>query len=152
VQSQRAIRSFTNAVHRHIHPTTTYLRGHRQEKLPSARLARSIGFVLHNPWCFRGVRDADRHVDLTVIWSSFNSSSVGGAINPARDLGPRVMTAMVGYGRQGTANLNQAVQSKSLILDLFLMQSSIIVVSTGSGPLFWALFVADFLPPSSMMS
>src|SRR6266478_7764465 len=32
------------------------------------------------------------------------------------------------------------------------MQSSIFVVSTGSGPLFWVLSVADCLPPSSMMS
>src|SRR5713101_4742311 len=67
------------------------LRRHRQEKLPSARLARFLGFVLHNPWR-SGCRQAccpSRHLVL------FNSSSVGGAINPARDLGPRIMTAMV---------------------------------------------------------
>jgi hypothetical protein len=77
----------------------------------------------------------------------FNSPSVGSAINPARDLGPRVMTAMVGYGRQGTANPSRSVT----VPNPHLIQSSIIVVNTGSGPLFWALFVADFLPPSSMM-
>ena len=27
----------------------------------------------------------------------------GYALNPARDLGPRMMTAMVGYGTQGTS-------------------------------------------------
>jgi hypothetical protein len=78
----------------------------------------------------------------------FNNSSVGFAINPARDLGPRIMTAMVGYGRQGMANPSRSVT----VANPFLMQSSIFVVSTGSGPLFWALFVADFLLPSSMMS
>ena len=78
----------------------------------------------------------------------FNSSSVGSAVNPARDLGPRIMTAMVGYGRKGTANPICLVA----VPNSFLLQSSIIVVSTGSGPLFWAPFVADFLPPSSMRS
>jgi glycerol uptake facilitator-like aquaporin len=29
---------------------------------------------------------------------------VGYAVNPARDLGPRIMTAMVGYGAQGPNN------------------------------------------------
>ena len=136
-------------VHRHLHPTTTYIRRHRQEKLPSAKLARSIGFVLHYPWHWRGIRNADRHVILTVIYLVlFNSSSVGSAINPARDLGPRIMTAMVGYGRKGTANPSRSVT----VPNSFLMQSSIIVVSTGSGPLFWVPFVADFLPPSPMMS
>lgn len=30
---------------------------------------------------------------------------LGFAINPARDLGPRILTAMVGYGREGTPSL-----------------------------------------------
>ncbi|KAH9002553.1 aquaporin [Lactarius hatsudake] len=45
-------------------------------------------------------------VFLTIlgIGTSFGMQT-GFAINPARDLGPRIMTAMVGYGRQGTALL-----------------------------------------------
>lgn len=38
--------------------------------------------------------------------SSLLTVSIGFAVNPARDLGPRIMTAMVGYGRQGTAVLS----------------------------------------------
>ena len=33
--------------------------------------------------------------------ADYDGSCTGYAINPARDLGPRIMTAMVGYGAQG---------------------------------------------------
>ena len=95
--------------------------------------------------CHSGCRQACHSYRYLVL---FNCSSAGSALNPARDLGPRIMTAMVGYGRKGTANPNCLVA----VPNSFLLQSSIIVVSTGSGPLFWAPFVADFLPPSSMRS
>jgi hypothetical protein len=97
--------------------------------------------------CRSGCRQACYPYRYLVL---FNSSSVGSAINPARDLGPRIMTAMVGYGRKGTANPSRS--ESVTVPNPFLMQSSIIAVSTGSGPLFWAPFVADFLPPSSMRS
>ena len=52
------------------------------------------------------------------------------------------MTAMVGYGREGTAILNHPV----VIFDiLFSPQCSITAVNIGSGPLFLAPFVGGLL-------
>lgn len=45
-----------------------------------------------------------------------NNSFVGFAINPARDLGPRLMTAMVGYGGKGTAIPSRPVTISNISL------------------------------------
>ncbi len=151
MQSQRVIDRLTNVVElsSSAHSSYYYFCSRSPTRKTPLRQVGSFHWLCSSlslvfPW-HSGCRQACCPYRYLVL---FNSSSVGFAINPARDLGPRVMTAMVGYGRQGTADPNRSVT----VPNPFLMQSSIIVVSTGSGPLFWALFVVDFLPPSSMMS
>jgi hypothetical protein len=58
-----------NKVHWHIHPLISCVRGYGQEKWPHTRLPRSLGCVHRYSWYCRSVRNADRHVVLTVIWS-----------------------------------------------------------------------------------
>jgi hypothetical protein len=77
---------------------------HRQEKRCTGRLC-STGRVPHYPWHWHLVRHANG-CDFITFHPILLTVAIGFAINPARDLGPRIMTAMVGYGRQGTAVLS----------------------------------------------
>lgn len=56
-------------VHRHLHPIISCVRGHGQEEFPPTRLPCSIDCVHCYPWYCSSIRDADRHVVITVIWS-----------------------------------------------------------------------------------
>ena len=135
-------------VHWYLYPIVGGVCGHRQEKCYAAWL-RSADRVPHYPWNCHVVRHANGHVFATFHPIHSNRIvAIGFAINPARDLGPRIMTAMVGYGRQGTALLGYS----TVVSNPFLMQCSTTGASTGFGPPFSALSVEDWLLASFMTS
>ena len=96
-------------VHRNLYSIVGGVRGHRQEKChATVGWSLSTDRIHHPPWHKRLVRLANGHVFFLAPIHPIVSDRIiakGSAVNPARDLGPRIMTAMVGYGREGTAHL-----------------------------------------------
>ena len=83
---------------------------------------------------------------------------LGYAVNPALDLGPRVMTAMVGYGAQG---LYRPLTEISFLIGIYddanvnsgrTSQCSHFVTTIGSGVLSLGRAVAASSQPFSMIS